>query len=234
MANVSRPLIALLVGTVAFFALWLVALKPHSPTSGSSSSGVGQFQGPINAAKGVQKTVDTSAAKDGGTSGRTVSPASATPAKASTTTATPAATTTPTATTPAATTPAATTPAATTPAATTISSSTPPAAKVRLTTVQQALKSHKVIALLFYNPAAPDDRSVKQELRSIPTHRGAVVKLTVPLSELSRYTAITDQVQVQYSPTLVLIDREANASTIVGFADTFEIAQRLEDALARH
>ena len=37
MPHVSRPLIALLVGTVAFFALWIVALKPQ--TSGNGSSG---------------------------------------------------------------------------------------------------------------------------------------------------------------------------------------------------
>jgi hypothetical protein len=33
MDSVSRPLIALLLGTVAFFALWLVALKPSTPAA---------------------------------------------------------------------------------------------------------------------------------------------------------------------------------------------------------
>src|SRR5205823_13532782 len=39
MDNVSRPLIALLVGSVAFFAVWMVALKPSSSPSGSSGGG---------------------------------------------------------------------------------------------------------------------------------------------------------------------------------------------------
>jgi hypothetical protein len=101
-----------------------------------------------------------------------------------------------------------------------------------LNAVQRALKEHKVVALLFYNPAAADDLTVKREMEAIPVHRGGVVKLSVPLSELSHYRTVTDQVRVEYSPTLVLIDRHANATTMVGFADTFEIANRVDDALA--
>jgi hypothetical protein len=98
--------------------------------------------------------------------------------------------------------------------------------------VTHALLSKRVVALLFYNPAGADDRAVRRELAAIPTHRHQVVKLAVPISELSRYPVITEQVPVQQSPTLVLIDRDRQASTIVGFTDTFEIAQRVLDALA--
>ena len=56
--------------------------------------------------------------------------------------------------------------------------------------------------------------------------------LAVPLIELSQYAVVTTQVPVSSSPTLVLIDRTQHASTIVGFADRFEIAQRVDDALA--
>ena len=46
----SRSLIALLIGTVAFFALWVVALKPGSSKTGSGSQGLGQYQSAINKA----------------------------------------------------------------------------------------------------------------------------------------------------------------------------------------
>jgi hypothetical protein len=52
------------------------------------------------------------------------------------------------------------------------------------------------------------------------------------VSELARYAVVSNQVPVSFSPTLVLIDRSGQASTIVGFADRFEIAQRVADALA--
>ena len=61
--------------------------------------------------------------------------------------------------------------------------------------------------LLFYNPAGADDQAMKQELGGVSTHRGKVFKLAIPLSELPNYTAVTDQVPVNFSPTLVVIAR---------------------------
>jgi hypothetical protein len=102
----------------------------------------------------------------------------------------------------------------------------------RLSAVQRALLGGKVLALLFYNPSAADDQAVKQELAGIPGHGGRVFSLAVPLSELSGYAQITSQVPVNFSPTLVIVDRAHQAQKIVGFADSFEIAQRVQDALS--
>ena len=102
----------------------------------------------------------------------------------------------------------------------------------RLGAVQRALLSGKVLALLFYNPGSADDRAVKQELAGIPGHAGRVFSLSIPLGELSSYTQITSQVPVNFSPTLVIVDRAHQAQEIVGFADTFESAQRIQDALS--
>jgi hypothetical protein len=106
------------------------------------------------------------------------------------------------------------------------------AAAGRLGTVSRALSSGKVLALLFYNPAAADDQAVRHELDSVPLHGGRVAKLAIPLSELAGYAVVTNQVPVNLSPTLVVIDPSRQASTVVGFADGFEIAQRIDDALA--
>src|SRR5947209_19557930 len=61
----SRSLIALLVGTVAFFALWMFALKGSSSSSSSSSQGVGQYQSAINKAHQAVKTSKASNAASG-------------------------------------------------------------------------------------------------------------------------------------------------------------------------
>jgi hypothetical protein len=87
------------------------------------------------------------------------------------------------------------------------------------------------LALLFYNPAAPDDRAVDSELSAIPTHSGAVVTLAVPLQQISTYTTLLMQVPVDYSPTLVLINRQRQAEEITGFATSFELDQRVARAL---
>lgn len=102
----------------------------------------------------------------------------------------------------------------------------------RLGAVERALARGKVLALLFYNPSGADDQAVKQELASLTTAGGMVFKLAIPLAEASSYAQLTNEVPVNFSPTLVIIDRARQAQEIVGFADTFEIIQRLNDALS--
>jgi hypothetical protein len=201
MANVPRPLIALLVATVAFAALWVVALKPSSSSSGGSH-GAGTYQSAVTKAHQAVAISNQASAAHGGTVATspavTPQPSAAAPPK---------------------------------PAVRHLARLSPSGTH-RLNVVERALSAHKVIALLFYNPAAADDQAVKKELGAVPAHGGAVVKLAVPLSELSRYGVVANQVPVSTSPTLVLIDRKQRATTIVGFADGFEISQRVADALA--
>jgi hypothetical protein len=95
-----------------------------------------------------------------------------------------------------------------------------------------ALRSRKALALLFYNPAAPDDQAVRRELGTVPARGGRVFKLAIPLGEINGYSAITDQVPVNLSPTLVLVARNGQTDEIVGYTDPFEVSQRVDDALA--
>ena len=212
----SRSLIALLIGTVVFFALWTFVLKGNSSSAGGSSKrgGLGQYQSDISAARHAVGVSNASNAASGNENATSSGGASAT--HTSTTTAKPS----------------------TTSASST--KSNPPVTHVKvqrqtaaitLSTVQAAVTRHKVVALLFYNPAAADDQAVKHELASVPAHRGAVVKLTVPLSEAASFTAVTQQVPLNFSPTLVLISTKDEASEIVGYTDPFEIDQRVLDAL---
>jgi hypothetical protein len=272
MTHVSRPLVALLVGTVLFFALWIVAFKPSSSSSGGTPSGqggVGQYQSAINSAKSSVKAQNQQSATAGNVPEATTTPAasSSTPAASPSTPAASPSTPGATSSTPAAST---TTPAqratharathhraaahqgetgathngqtvaahkSTTVAAPKAPSSAPAVhvrgARHRFDVVTTALRDHKVIAILFYNPAGTDDQAVKHELSSIPTYKGGVVKLTVPISELSRYTAITTQVMVSTTPTLVLIDRRHQASLITGYSTGFEIGTLVASALGR-
>ena len=201
MDNVSRPLIALLVGSVAFLALWLVALKPSSSSTTGNSGGLGRYQSAINKAHHAAATSNAASAAEGGTVATTTTSTGAA-ARPQTASRAPASH----------------------PAKVHASANTPVA-------VTRALKNGKVLALLFYNPAATDDRAIKQELAAVPTHSGKVLKLAVPVSRLAQYGVVTDQVPVQVSPTLVLIDKARQASTIVGFADRFELTQRVTAAL---
>ncbi|HEY2159979.1 MAG TPA: hypothetical protein VGH24_01620 [Solirubrobacteraceae bacterium] len=221
MTHVSRPLIGLLAATVLVFALWVVALKPHDSgtgSGGSSSGGLGQYQSDIKAAHQAVGTSNAANARAGAdpTSAPSGSTAAAHPAKV-----------------------AAAKHAAVVKHAVAVKHATPAkslphtvAAVSRFGAVQRALRRHEVLALLFFNPAAPDDRAVNAELRTVPAHSGKVFKLAIPLSEINSYMAITNRVPVNLSPTLVLIAPNGAADEIVGYADPFEISQRVNDALA--
>ena len=228
MDNLSRPLIALLVGSVAFFAVWMVALKP-SGSGSSSSGGSSAYQSAIAKAHAAVATSNAASAAHGGTVAGGAHTAS-TPAGQASTPSASGATAAGSAGTPALTrhgaTKLTTRPAPATPRH--LALATP---AQRLNALEGALRTNKVLALLFYNGAAADDLAVRKELASVPTHKAHVLKFAVPLSELAQYTVVTNQVPVSSSPTLVLIDRMQHATTIVGFADRFEIAQRVDDAL---
>ncbi|MGZ4288170.1 MAG: hypothetical protein ACXVHB_27550 [Solirubrobacteraceae bacterium] len=210
MANLPRPLIGLLVATVAFFAVWTVALRPSSsggPVSSSSSPAPAASQ-PKPAAPAHADTDSTAshaaaashASASHAAAGSHASAASASAAKAK--------------------------------------PGTKPVVKhtvspqQRQSVIENGLNHHKVLAILFFNPAAADDQAVKHELDEIPARGGKVVKLAVPLSELTRYPVITNQVQVTESPTLVLIDGQRKADLLTGYLDQLELSQRVSDALA--
>ena len=88
------------------------------------------------------------------------------------------------------------------------------------------------MALLFYNPAAADDVAVKHELAQIPRAHGHVVTQAVPLTELRSYNAVTNEIPVNFSPTLVVVGPSHDAYEITGYTTAFEISQRVADALA--
>ncbi len=242
MASLPRPLIALLVATLAAFGLWYVELKPSSSSSGGSSQGLGAYQSAINKAHQAVKISGAANAQLGAPTSTGPAPNSPTSTKASSPKATATNAAAAKATTAKAT-PAVKTAAPAKPAARakTVARANPapakPAAKT-LSTAQQvslienAIDTHKVVAVLFYNAAASDDQAMAHELAAVPTHGGKVVKLAVPVSELTSFGMITQQVPVVTAPTLVLIDAARQATTITGFADPLEISQRVDDALA--
>jgi hypothetical protein len=223
---------------VLFFALWTVALK-HTLTGSGGGAGSGNspsapaLQSAINQAKGLQGVVNSAGGRAGGTPSQSAPPSSTQSAPPSTT---PKAITSPNSTT----TPNGQSTPATRSHATqagknhgaTAPSLTLPVSKpTGVALVKRALQDHKVLALLFYNPAAADDRAVHSELRSIPVRGGKVVKMTVPLQNLGNYSGLLNEIPVNFSPTLVLIDRNRQADAIAGFADSYEIAQRVDAAL---
>jgi hypothetical protein len=240
-SSVPRPLIAILAATVLVFVLWTVALKHTLTGSGGGaggSSSPGAYQSAIRQARGLQSVVNSAGARAGGTPVQSLgNPRDTTPTIASRTASPGPSSSAQKAHHAGGSHSAAGGTAAIASAARTSHSGAATAPTLHagrptgITLVAQALREHKVLALLFYNPAAPDDRAVHSEMSSIPTQGGRVVKLAVPVQQLGRYASLLYEVPVNFSPTLVLINRDRQAEEIAGFADSVEIAQRVAAAL---
>jgi hypothetical protein len=209
MASLPKPLIALLVATVAAFALWTAVLKKTVTGGGSnSSSSAPALQSAIDKAHQAVTTSNQASVAHGGTVSTTPSPA-----------------------------PKATTPPAKSQdaqkAVTTLKAlaKAHPAKAASIKTVVNAIDAHKVVALLFYNPSAADDQAVKQELSKISTDHGKVARFSIPVSDLSQFQSVTSKVPVTSTPTLLVIDKQGATTTLNGFVDPLAISQTVSDAL---
>jgi len=97
--------------------------------------------------------------------------------------------------------------------------------------VRAALRMHKAIAIGFVDSATADSRAVDRELLHVSHFDGRAFTLSVPLADIADYGFITSTVEVTVAPTVVIVDPQRHATTIVGAADRGEIEQRLADAL---
>ena len=212
MASLPKPLIALLVATVAVFALWTAVLKKTVTGGGSnSSSSAPALQSAIDKAHQAVTTSNQASVAHGGTVSTTPSPAP----KAATPQAKPA------------------TSQDAQKAVTTLKAlaKAHPAKAASIKAVVKAIAAHKVVALLFYNPSAADDQAVKQELSKISTVHGKVARFSIPVSDLSQFQPVTSKVPVTSTPTLLVIDKQGATTTLNGFVDPLAISQTVSDAL---
>lgn len=92
-----------------------------------------------------------------------------------------------------------------------------------------AVAGGKVVALLFYNPKATDDRATRRALLSVPRRGGRLVVRAVSVKDVAQYQAITSGVPVQQSPTLMVFGADKQARTLTGYADTRSIDQLVGD-----
>jgi len=229
MSQVSRPVLIVLLVTVAFAGVWLVALRPKSDDSGSGSGaakssapdapGVKGLTKSIAKAKGAVKVSQDNAAKVGAADAATGGGAAA-PSTGSAS-------------------------ASSSPSSSASGSASVPAGKLHavagkvsaatarnVAAVDRGLRQRKVVALLFYNPRSSDDAAVRREFARLSTRGGRVVLVASPLAALSSFGAVTQKVQVTEASSVIVFDHKGKASAIVGFTTDAEMSQRISDALA--
>lgn len=86
-----------------------------------------------------------------------------------------------------------------------------------------------VAVLLFSGSDAADDRAVRRALAAVDRRDGKVVVRSAPIARVAKYAAITEGVDVLQAPTLLVIDKNSRARTLVGYTDTRAIDQLVAD-----
>ncbi len=97
--------------------------------------------------------------------------------------------------------------------------------------VASALAHHRVVALLFWNPAAADDRYVRAALKQVHFSRRRVLIAAAPIARIAQYTPVTGSLSITESPTIVVVDPTGRAHLLVGYVDPAEIARAIQRAL---
>ncbi|HUH81728.1 MAG TPA: hypothetical protein VLZ06_10420 [Solirubrobacteraceae bacterium] len=105
-------------------------------------------------------------------------------------------------------------------------------APARQKEVEAAVDRGKVAMVLFWNPAAANDRAVRGEVRSVAGKRGRSVALfEAGAKEVASFGAITRQLPVYGTPTILIVGPH-HTSSLTGLQDAFSIEQATREVRA--
>ena len=210
-SQVSLPMRIALLATLAFSALWLVALRPkpasegaQPPTPAANSAPQSSQGQAAEQAKQAVQTSQESAAKHESAAGA----ASGTAKQG-----------------------AATGTAAVKPGAIDVKAIGGKIDSKNVKAVIADLKAGKVVVLLFWDRKVSDDRAVRADVASLSTRNGKVARHVAALGELADYEPITRGVPVVTSPTTLIIDRSRRARSVAGLTTHGELDELVSRAL---
>jgi len=207
-SQISPPIRILLVCAVAFIAAWMLFLKPKSDSASAPAAAPNvQTGAPARsfAGKMAQRATHAVAQADGTRAPSAARPRTATSAHTTTAAADPAL----------------------------------PAAALRKLPkgVAHALKARKILVLGViatdgkpWRPMATDDKLVQRALRHVNRYHGAVVVKKVSLLKLAGYGPLFAGLEINQTPSVVVVDRKLKATTIAGYLDVVSINQAIADA----
>lgn len=95
------------------------------------------------------------------------------------------------------------------------------------------MKAGKTVVLLFYHPSkeSTDDQAVREAVKGVDRRDGKVAVHTATLGKLGQYEAITKVAAIESTPTVLVIDRKAQAHVLQGLTVTREIDAVVDSAL---
>ena len=222
MSQISPPIRILLVCAVAFMAAWMLFLRPKTDAGAPAASApaattpvdAGGAPAESLAGQAVEKANEATAAQDAQAEALADGTAAVTgdgPATNATTATTPV---------------DAATPAQGAPAD--LDAATEGGLPMPLL---KALGEKKVITLLFWNPKAVEDQRMRRSLKGIDRHGGKVFVDAANIKNIADFQQITRGANVVQSPTVLVVDRDRQVQSLVGWVAQRTVDQAVTDAL---
>jgi hypothetical protein len=221
-SQISPPMRILLAGAVVFLAVWFTLLRPKSaevPASttttpaGNVNTGQPAVSGP---GKAVEKAKTAATEAEGAAKA-----AAGEPAETTKTTPGTATTTSPDA------------------QADPVVAVSPDQLAKLPKDVAKAVTGHKVMVLAVlgdkgqhWRPMADDDRYVRNTLKDVNRYGGDVFVKQVPLAKIGSYGTIVNDLKINQTPSVVVVDAKLKANVIEGYLDKVSINQAIADARA--
>ncbi len=98
-------------------------------------------------------------------------------------------------------------------------------------TVEGELKQHKVVTILFWTPRSSVDESVHRELQVVGGALGGKVAVhNARAVQVGSFGSITRAVQVDQTPTILIVNPQGQTTTLTGLQDVFSIEQAIDEA----
>jgi hypothetical protein len=106
------------------------------------------------------------------------------------------------------------------------------AVALRQHAVEAQLAQGKTVLIFFWNPKGSDDRAVNRELGKLP-HDLRIAVDRARSNAVATFGTITRGVQVYGTPTLLIVNKKGQVSTMTGLQSTFTIAQAIRESKKR-
>jgi hypothetical protein len=97
--------------------------------------------------------------------------------------------------------------------------------------VAKAIRHQKVVVVGFFSAKAADDRDVRKAMFKADRWDGRVFVTSASIDKVSKWGRIARGVDVQQSPTVVVVGTDLKATPLVGYVDTRTIDQAVVDSL---
>jgi hypothetical protein len=97
--------------------------------------------------------------------------------------------------------------------------------------VERELAQNKTVVILFWSPRGAEDIAVRQQVPIAARALGGSVAVHYALPhQVTEYGKITNTVQVNQTPTILIVNKRGQAAALTGLTDAFAIEQAVGEA----